>query len=42
MEEGKFTPLIDREYSLKEISKAYRYVETGQKTGNVTVNLLLK
>jgi NADPH:quinone reductase-like Zn-dependent oxidoreductase len=42
MEEGKFTPLIDREYSLEEISKAYTYVETGQKTGNVTINLLLK
>ncbi|MCH6198816.1 NAD(P)-dependent alcohol dehydrogenase [Aquiflexum sp. LQ15W] len=42
IEEGKFTPLMDREYSLSDISKAYAYVETGQKTGNVTINLLLK
>lgn len=42
MEEGKFEPLIDREYSLADIAKAYAYVETGQKTGNVIINLLLK
>ncbi|MCS4433007.1 NAD(P)-dependent alcohol dehydrogenase [Aquiflexum gelatinilyticum] len=40
MEEGKFMPLIDREYSFDDISKAYAYVETGQKTGTVTINLL--
>jgi NADPH:quinone reductase-like Zn-dependent oxidoreductase len=39
IEEGKFTPLIDREYSLEEISKAYSYVESGQKTGNVVINI---
>lgn len=42
MEEGRFEPLIDREYALADISKAYTYVETGQKTGNVIINLLLK
>lgn len=30
-----FVPVIDREYSLADISKAYEYVMTGKKTGNV-------
>lgn len=34
---GRFTPVIDREYPLEAIVEAYRYVETGQKTGNVIV-----
>ena len=42
MEEGKFKPLIDREYPLADIANAYVYVETGQKTGNVIINLSLK
>jgi NADPH:quinone reductase-like Zn-dependent oxidoreductase len=32
---GAFTPIIDRSYALDEIVEAYRYVETGMKTGNV-------
>ena len=36
---GKYKPVIDREYSLEEISKAYEYVMTGQKTGNVIINV---
>lgn len=36
---GEFKPVIDREYSLKDISKAYTYVISGQKTGNVVINL---
>ncbi len=36
---GKFKPVIDREYSLEDISKAYEYVITGQKTGNVIINV---
>lgn len=36
---GKFTPIIDREYLLEDISKAYEYVITGQKTGNVIINI---
>lgn len=32
---GIFKPLADRTYPLSEIVEAYRYVETGQKTGNV-------
>ena len=37
IEEEKFKAVIDREYSLKEIVDAFRYVETGQKTGNVII-----
>jgi len=36
-ESGRFTPLIDRSYSLDEIREAYDYVETGAKVGNVVV-----
>jgi NADPH:quinone reductase-like Zn-dependent oxidoreductase len=34
---GQFTPVIDRRYRLEEIVAAYRYVETGQKIGNVVI-----
>ena len=34
---GEFKPLIDRTYPLEEIVAAYRYVETGQKVGNVVI-----
>lgn len=37
LEEGKFRPVIDRWYPLEDIAEAYRYVLTGQKTGNVIV-----
>ncbi|WP_425237486.1 NAD(P)-dependent alcohol dehydrogenase [Ulvibacterium sp.] len=33
----KFSPVIDREYSLHEIAQAYEYVLTGEKTGNVII-----
>ncbi len=39
LEKGKFKPVIDREYSLENISKAYEYVITGEKTGNVIINV---
>jgi NADPH:quinone reductase-like Zn-dependent oxidoreductase len=39
LESGAFRPLIDRRYRLDEIAEAYRYVETGQKIGNVVVSL---
>lgn len=39
LEQGEFKPLIDRKYSLKQISEAYKYVMTGQKTGNVLIEI---
>jgi NADPH:quinone reductase-like Zn-dependent oxidoreductase len=38
-EEGKFKAVIDRTYSLDEIADAYRYVETGEKIGNVVIKI---
>ena len=35
----KFVPVIDREYSLDEISAAYTYVASGVKTGNVVIKI---
>lgn len=37
--EGKFMPVIDREYTLDDIVEAYHYVETGEKTGNVIIQI---
>ncbi len=39
MEAGEFRAVIDREYPLEEIAEAYRYVETGQKTGIVVIRV---
>ena len=39
IESGEFKPLIDRRYQLDEIVEAYRYVEAGQKIGNVVISV---
>lgn len=39
VETKAFRPVIDRTYPLEEIVDAYRYVETGQKTGSVVVKV---
>jgi len=36
---GKYRPVIDRTYDVDEIVEATRYVETGQKTGNVVLRM---
>jgi NADPH:quinone reductase-like Zn-dependent oxidoreductase len=36
---GKYRPVIDRRYALDDIVEATRYVETGQKTGNVVLRV---
>ena len=39
MEEGKFKPVIDRQYQLERIAEAFTYVEKGEKTGNVIITM---
>jgi NADPH:quinone reductase-like Zn-dependent oxidoreductase len=39
LESGAFKPVIDRRYRLDQIVEAYKYVETGQKTGNVVITV---
>ena len=39
MADGRFTPLVDRTYPLDDIVAAYRYVEAGQKVGNVVIEV---
>ena len=37
VETGRYKPVIDRKYPLEQIVEAYKYVETGEKTGNVVL-----
>jgi NADPH:quinone reductase-like Zn-dependent oxidoreductase len=39
VEAGTYRPVIDRSYGLDEIAEAVRYVESGQKTGNVVLRV---
>jgi NADPH:quinone reductase-like Zn-dependent oxidoreductase len=39
MEAGQFRAVVDRKYPLAAIADAYRYVETGQKTGIVVIDV---
>ena len=39
LEAGKLRPVIDRSYPLAEIAEAHRYVDQGQKIGNVVITV---
>ncbi len=39
IEQKKFKPLIDRKYALDDIQEAFKYVSSGQKVGNVIIDM---
>lgn len=40
VERGEYKPVIDKHYTLDQITEAYKYVESGQKTGNVILKIV--
>ena len=36
---GRYRPVVDRVYALDDIIEAHRYVDTGQKRGNVVISV---
>lgn len=40
VEQGNFVPVIDRHYPLEGIREAYAYVASGEKIGNVIIDMM--